>query len=231
MKEAIVVEVGSHAKGYAVQGSDYDYIQIVPCSREMLLDLIFDRSRMTNRHTKIGANDVTVMNLFTALRGLYTGKQYELGVFATRDNVADERLFAFVRKLTSARLPLIFRAMAKFRVKNNKIHDPKSLLGLLYNLSYVDYYFEHNRLAAETPLSRLVGEEHRCLFDALIHKRLNGLSTEACEVDAMEAYRARVLARIDQMAAVPARDATIEMVIVDHFLNDRDLVMPDGKQP
>jgi hypothetical protein len=229
--EHVKINTGSNVKGYAVPSvSDNDYIVFEKCSKEQFLNHILEVKHIKNKHCKIKGDDVVLSNLYTALRGIYYGNYAHLAVFARQEDFnGDMSMFRFVKDLAQLRLPLILKTMIfRHKIIPNITLPAKTLLSMLYNLSYVEYVLNHgvpdnvlsmpNMLPNEDKVQLYLDLMQARSADAIAHGTM-------AQVKTIWAYRDRMLAVIEQMPAVePRRD--IEIIMCNHFLNKTPLYIP-----
>ncbi|AKN80608.1 HE65 [Perigonia lusca single nucleopolyhedrovirus] len=238
----IVFEIGSRAKGFAVDGvSDRDIIEITKCSPSRFMEHILDDSkRLHNTHTLIrneqnsNIGDLVKVDLFVALRGVYTGKYYYLAAFATRSDMNNDNLYEFVHDVALLRLPMILHTMIKYRPKSKL---PKNLLGIVYNLLYVNYCLNNNNLPnPETcklmDLVKDLSNDDGVVYNKVDTKfcadlisynqcakhRLQSYKDDNKYANAIEDYRNHLLDRMKSLPDKLARREDIENAIISNML-------------
>lgn len=244
----IKIDTGSHAKGYAVEGSDRDYVVFRRSDEDAFLDHIADnKKRLVNVHGKDDeGNDCVYMDLYMGLMGIYTGKYYKLGVFSEREHFVDKNgientaLFEFVRQLTRERMTNILKTMIRLRPGKSDAKEsfqscPKYLLSLMYNLAYINFWLKHKTFPKANRLPQLL---ERRTDSVLVYERLMELrrwnatcspaeAKKASEPDrsALELWQKELAAKLDMLEPLPEL-YDLKKVMVMYMLNLGDLVMP-----
>ncbi|AKN81063.1 HE65 [Lonomia obliqua multiple nucleopolyhedrovirus] len=216
-------DIGSHAKGYALEDSDYDYIQIEPCTPARFMDHVFERRRFKNNHTKdADGNDVVMVNMFTALRGIYDGKFYYLGVFGCkREIIQDKRLYEFIRALTKARLPLILKSMADYAIHYRHLNKVKNLLAIFFNLSYINHCITINGPPDDaSKINEYILKDKLSLYNSLMSKRAQNVTNcNESEIAQIEKYKQDTLETLLRIP-MPGNSIEIEQSIVNYMLDE-----------
>ncbi|ABY47753.1 HE65 [Helicoverpa armigera granulovirus] len=250
----IKVDIGSHAKGYATENSDHDYVIFRKCNEDDFLYYINNRQHLVNVHKKNeDGDDCTYVDLYHGLYGIYAGNYYYLGVFAEEKDVVDKngvpntQLFTFIRQLARLRMPGILKTMLRFKVrkpaekkktkdnKNNKDEekeniDPKHLLTIMYNNAYVERWLRTEQFPEHNRLPQLLGhnEERIQLFEKLMLKRVNKTPATEQEKEYIDKWQKQLQDKLDEVPPLPERFDVLK-TLVRYAMNDGGPVMPHEK--
>ncbi|AAG02725.1 hypothetical protein AMV019 [Betaentomopoxvirus amoorei] len=224
----IILDVGSKAKGYDIISSDYDYIIITKSSADIYAEeWIEDNKRLINRHSnKKNNNDITFVDISKAFMGIIKGNYYFLGIYGTKENIKNDMIFYFVRYITKYYISLILKTMTKYQINNTSDREPKNLLALLYNLSYVNYWLKNNDFPVINKLPELLEEDKIELYNILMMKRLNNeLATEE-QGSIIQDYRKVLLENVNKLEK-PKKIKNISNIIMMYLICNKPLYIPE----
>ncbi|ACI28727.1 HE65 [Agrotis ipsilon multiple nucleopolyhedrovirus] len=241
----IKFDIGSRAKGYNTEDSDYDYVIITKCDESDFLLYLDNRNRLVNRHDKTEEGDCTHVDLYNALMGIYKGTYYYLGIFAGQEDIIDKygqpntELFTFIRALTDMRMPNIMKTMCRaYRISSSSSSstkkeskkspdNPKNLLAMMFHLAFVDRWLRVRKFPEHRRLPELLfnNGEQVALYESLMQKRRTGASSSSDEVQYMQQWQETLMARLDRIPPLPER-FDVRKAIVMYMMNEGAPVMP-----
>jgi len=169
----IVVDTGSRAKGYAIESSDLDLKVYKKCSREHFELYIDNRQILKNVHKRVELCnvvdthidtlcDVVYIDLYVGMIGIVTGKNPELGVFLKETDIkkvnddvnSTQQLYEYIKRLTQLSLCAIVTTMMKYAI----LPTSKTLLQLMFNYVYTEYYLKFGKAPKSTRILNIVYE-------------------------------------------------------------------------
>ncbi|CCU56483.1 unknown similar to AMEV019 [Mythimna separata entomopoxvirus 'L'] len=223
----IKLDVGSKTKGYSVKTSDNDYEIYIKASKNIYLESFSDsKKKLTTRNEKTDQYDVGFHDLYKALIGINKGSHYHLGVFGTKENIPDEMLYNFIKKLTKINIPLILSGMAKFEINKPNSREAKKLLALLYNLSYADYWLKNNDFPNVIKMPEILDESKVDLYNNMLKKRVENKPISEDEYNILKIYRENILERIKELK-IPDVRKDIDEIILMYVIKNEPLYIPD----
>ncbi|AIZ48580.1 he65 [Agrotis segetum nucleopolyhedrovirus B] len=244
----IKFDIGSRAKGYNIEDSDYDYVIITKCDESDFLLYLDNRNHLVNRHTKTeDGSDCTHVDLYNALMGIYKATYYYLGIFASQEDIIDKygqpntELFAFIRALTDMRMPNIVKTMCRsYRIPSSSSSssskkdskkspdNPKNLLAMMFHLAFVDRWLRVRKLPEHRRLPELLynNKERLALYESLMQKRKTSASSSSEELQYMQRWQETLMTRLDKIPPLPER-FDVRKAILMYMLNENGApVMP-----
>ncbi|CCU56479.1 unknown similar to AcMNPV orf105 [Mythimna separata entomopoxvirus 'L'] len=224
--ELIRINHGSSAKGYNLEDSDTDIIEFSKCSKKKFYDHITklknNQEKIINSVKKTPEGDLVKSDIFTGLTGIYYGDYYYLAVFGNKNNIKDESLYNFIKKLGKIRMPIILKTMSKIDSEpKKKKQQPKNLLMILFNLAYIDYWIKYNEYPECIKMPGILNNDKKNLYDRLIKKK-NKEDVDDDDIKEIDKYRNYIISIIDQFPFPEDRYDILDSII-DYMRHDKEL--------
>lgn len=237
MTLSIKFDIGSKGKGCSINNDEESLVIVTKCTPEKFMEYINNRTLLVNRHIKSANGNSTCVDIYKLLHGIYTGRYYYLGVFATKedfvniDGTFNMELYSFTRELTRLRINNILNTMIKYKIKRDDQKSPNFLLMNMFHLAYIEHWLKEKDFPECVKLPSLLQKSTRRrkqIYSHLMQNKMETTEPVQRDIDYIIAWKERLEIQLYQLPATENRYDILKIIIM-YMLGESNLYIPENK--